>query len=552
MNRFEMTAPAVPYPYESFVRALHGAPKAPRGQARTFDEDGTLIEQGSRNSALASMAGSMRRDGADRAEIALALHQHNALKCHPALDKTEVERIASSISRYAPGGADSSGSNLTDTGNADRLARDVGEVVRYVPEMRQWIIWNGERWERDGMGQIIEFAKATALRINAEVGDVSHSHTLLDIVRHARNSQQIARLQAMVELAKSIPSIIVRATDLDKDPFLLGLKNGTLNLRTGKLRAADKADLITQQAPIQFDPEAKCPEFERFLATVMRGDQELVDYIQRMMGYCLTGRTEEQCFFFLHGSGSNGKSTFLNVLGQLLGGDLYRQVGSDSLMVRKNGGGATNDLARLTGARVVMSNEVQEGDRLNESLIKDLTGGESIAARFLYAEFFEYTPKFKILFAGNHQPVIRGDDTGIWRRLRLIPFTHTIGDGQKDVKLPEKLRAELPGILNFALAGCLEWQREGLVMPKSMVAAGALYRSDMDVLGQWVAERCALDNGLEIKASAAYTDYKGWATLNGFRPLSSNSFSRRLRERYLRTDRRDGAYYQGLSIKDLQ
>jgi len=199
-----------------------------------------------------------------------------------------------------------------------------------------------------------------------------------------------------------------------------------------------------------------------------------------------------------------------------------------------------------------MSNEVQEGDRLNESLIKDLTGGESIAARFLYAEFFEYTPKFKILFAGNHQPVIRGDDTGIWRRLRLIPFTHTIGDGQKDVKLPEKLRAELSGVLNFALAGCLEWQREGLVMPKSMVAAGALYRVDMDILGQWVAERCALDKGLEIKASAAYSDYKYWALESGLRPLSSNSFSRRLRERYLRTDRRDGTYYEGLSIKDLQ
>jgi Primase C terminal 1 (PriCT-1) len=153
MNLFEMRTPAVPYAYESFVRALRGAPKAPRGQARTFDEDGTLIEQGSRNSALASMAGSMRRDGADRAEIALALHQHNVLQCHPALDKTEVERIASSISRYAPGGADSSGSNLTDTGNADRLARDVGEVARYVPEMRHWIIWNGERWERDGTGR---------------------------------------------------------------------------------------------------------------------------------------------------------------------------------------------------------------------------------------------------------------------------------------------------------------------------------------------------------------------------------------------------------------
>lgn len=552
MNHFEMTTPAVPYAYESFVQALRGAPKAPRGGARTFEEDGTLIEQGGRNSALASMAGSMRRDGADRAEIALALHQHNALKCHPALDTMEVERIASSISRYAPGGADFSGSNLTDTGNADRLARDVGEVARYVPEMRHWIIWNGERWERDGTGQIIEFAKATALRINAEVGDVSNAHAGVDIVRHARNSQHIARIHAMVALAKSIPSLIVRATELDTDPFLLGLKNGTLNLRTGKLRVADMGDFITQQAPVHFDPEAQCPEFERFLSTVMRGDQELVDYIQRMMGYCLTGRTEEQCFFFLHGSGSNGKSTFLNVLGQLLGGDLYRQVGSDSLMVRKNGGGATNDLARLTGARVVMSNEVQEGDRLNESLIKDLTGGESIAARFLYAEFFEYTPKFKILFAGNHQPVIRGDDTGIWRRLRLIPFTHTIGEGQKDVRLPEKLRAELPGILNFALAGCLEWQREGLVMPKSMAAAGALYRVDMDVLGQWIAERCALDKGLEIKASAAYSNYKYWALESGFWPLSSNSFGRRLRERYLRTDRRDGTYYQGLSIKDLQ
>jgi len=230
----------------------------------------------------------------------------------------------------------------------------------------------------------------------------------------------------------------------------------------------------------------------------------------------------------------------------MLGEDYCKQTTSESLMVQHQGRSSTNDLARLQGARAVLSNEVEVGSRLSESLIKQMTGGDPISARFLYAEFFEFVPQFKVMIAGNHQPVIRGDDTGIWRRLHLVPFTVTIPAEKRDPKLPDKLRKELPGILNFAVQGCRRWQKKGLQAPDKIAEAVAEYRSDMDILGQWIAENCEVRADLQIMASFAYLNYKEWAKANGFQELSSNSFGRRLKERHARIKTRDGTFYQGL------
>lgn len=510
---------------------------------------GAVIPEGGRNEALTRVGGMMRRVGFEPDAIAPALQALNSAICSPALDESEVISIADSMARYAPSDPGAILSTLTDAGNADRFARDWHERVRYVPEWGKWLIWKDNHWVRDEIGGVLELAKKTARRLNEEASAVEDLDTQRLVSKHARQSQQLPRLNALLELAKSIPDMIVRSAELDQDPLLLGVKNGTIDLRTGKLRAAKQSDYITRQAPVEFDPDAECPEFRKFLSSVMADDPGLTEYMQRILGYCLTGKTDEQCLFFLYGSGSNGKSTLLNVIKDVLGEDYCKKTESESLMVQHHGRSSTNDLARLQGSRVVLSNEVEEGARLSESLIKQMTGGDPISARFLYAEFFEFVPVFKLLIAGNHRPVIRGDDTGIWRRLHLVPFTRTFLEEEKDKGLPDKLRKEHPGILSFAVQGCRQWRKKGLRPPKKVLEAVAEYRSDMDILGQWITEHCVIRQDLQIRASVAYSDYKEWAKANGFQEMSSSSFGRRLKERHQRVKTREGAFYQGLSTK---
>jgi putative DNA primase/helicase len=465
-----------------------------------------VIPEGGRNAALASVGGSMRRVGFGTEPIAAALNALNTASCSPALDGSEIDSIANSMARYAPSDPGAILTTLTDAGNADRFARDWSDQVHYVPEWGKWLVWQDNHWAKDETSGVLELAKKSARRINVEASAIEDLETQKLVSKHARQSQQLPRLKAMLELAQSIPEMIVRSAALDKDPLLLGVKNGTIDLRNGKLRPAKQSDFITRQAPIEFDPDAQCPEFRKFLSSVMAEDAELIEYLQRILGYCLTGRTDEQCLFFLYGSGANGKTTLLNVIKDTLGGDYCKQTTSESLMVQHHGRSSTNDLARLQGARVVLSNEVEEGSRLSESLIKQMTGGDPISARFLYEEFFEFVPLFKLLVAGNHQPVIRGTDTGIWRRLHLVPFTVTIPAEKRDPRLPDRLRKELPGILNFAVRGCLEWQKTRICPPKQITEAVAEYKSEMDLLAQWITENCVVRADLQIQASVAYSD----------------------------------------------
>lgn len=508
-----------------------------------------VVVEGGRNKAITSLAGSLRRRNVDADLILSMLLSQNQLVCKPPLPPEEVERIATSVGKYQPQVGAEVASTLNDADNAERLERDWKDQVRYVPESNNWLLWNGTRWARDDSGVMMEFAKKTARRIYEEGVGIDDEKLAIAIAKHSAKSLQAERLKAMINLAKSIPSLVVHASDLDKDPMLLGVINGVLDLRTGKLRSAKPEDLMTKQAPVAFDPEAECPKFEAFVREIMHGDKDLIAYLRRVTGYCLTGLTDEQCLFFFYGGGANGKSTFLTVLEDLLGNDYCKQMPSETLMMKKNGSGSTNDIARLAGIRSVLSNEVEEGSRLSESLIKQMTGGDQIAARFLYAEFFDFRPQFKIIIAGNHQPVIRGDDTGIWRRLHLVPFTVTIPPEKRNPKLAEELRSELPGILNWALKGCREWQKHRLSPPKAVTAAVAEYRSDMDVLGQWIDEKCELGADKEIGASFAYQDYREWAKFNGFSEMSSNAFGRRLKERFVRKSKNKGKWYIGLALK---
>ena len=453
--------PITPRPVLSIVKGLNldaeKLPGAKRAQKRvvssttaqdTARRDGRIPESG-RNNTLTSLAGGMRRKGMSEVAIEAALQAENNSRCDPPLDKSEVSAIAASIMRYPASSPDEVIQSLNDTGNAMRFgARYVGEVI-YVPGLG-WHVWAASRWCRDGVGKIMELAKQVARDIFKEAAVVSDDSLQKRVCQHASASLKAANLEAVLKLSRSLPELVVGVDQLDSHDMLLGVANGVIDLRTRKLRTAKQDQLITRHSPVVFDAKATCPQFLAFLDQVTGGNKKLALYLQRVVGYALTGSTGDQCLFFLYGSGANGKSVFLNVVKDLLGGDLACQTPSETLMIKRSGG--TNDIARLQNVRAVIANEVEGGTLLAEALVKQMTGGERISARFHYQEFFEYMPKFKLFIAGNHKPVIRGRDNGIWRRIRLIPFTVTIPKAKRDAHLLTKLRAELPGILNWAPA----------------------------------------------------------------------------------------------------
>lgn len=341
-----------------------------------------------------------------------------------------------------------------------------------------------------------------------------------------------------MELAKSEPGVPVSADQLDAAPWVLNVLNGTLDLRTGQLRPHAREDLLTKLAPVAYDPGALCPTWEAFLSRILAGDVELIRFVQKVIGYSLTGSTQEQCLFILYGAGANGKSTLIQSISALLG-DYARQTPTETLLVQR-GDGVRNDLARLQGARFVSAVEVEGGRRLAEALVKQLTGGDTITARFLYGEHFEFQPMFKLWLAVNHRPVVQGTDHAIWRRIRLLPFTVTIPPAEQDKRLAEKLQAELAGILRWAVEGCQAWQREGLEPPAAVQRATGDYRAEMDVIAAFIRDCCVLGDKQEVSTSALYAEYVGWCTQVGESPVSQKALAATLKERGCTPGRRGG------------
>ena len=418
---------------------------------------------------------------------------------------------------------------LTDAGTAEELMRRHGHVFRYVPVWKSWMAYDGARWARDEYGALPRVMVAMLRRIVDEAQRIEDAELRSKLIGHAIRYESANRIDAVLRLARHIPGVAVSHDVFDASPMLLNVANGTLDLTTGELRAHQAEDLLTKMCPVAWDPESPCPRWERFLFEIFAGGEELIAYIQRAVGYSLSGDTREQCLQLGYGHGSNGKSVFLEVL-QSLFGDYGAQADFATFLDGKTDG-PRNDVARLAGARMVRSSEVGEGKRFNESLVKALTGSETIAARFLYSEAFEFRPTFKLWFAANHKPVIRGTDHAIWRRVRLIPFTVQFSDDRKDKQLKDKLLAELPGILAWAVAGCLLWQERGLEPPEDVLAATQEYRRDSDVIGSFLDDCCDVGPGTEVAASDLYRAFKAWAKENGEFELSQTAFGRRLDER---------------------
>jgi len=330
--------------------------------------------------------------------------------------------------------------------------------------------------------------------------------------------------------------------------------NGTLDLRTGELRPPRREDLITKASPAGFDPAATCPQWLAFLDRIMQGNAELIGFLQRAAGYSLTGNTSERAFFICHGTGANGKSTFLDVLKTLLG-DYATTTAAETIMLKRYNA-IPSDVASLKGARLVVAIETEQGQALAEILVKSLTGGtDEIAARMMYKDWFSFRPTFKLWLGTNHRPEITGTDNAIWDRIRLIPFDVTIPAAEQDRGLAEKLKAELDGILAWAVAGCLDWQRGGLRPPELVKAATAEYRAEMDALAAFLDEICLVAKYASVTSTDLYKAYNDWAKATAEKPLTSKAFSARMKERGYKTNGRapNGRYlYQGLGLRDVK
>ncbi len=434
---------------------------------------------------------------------------------------------------------------LNDAGNADRLIATCGERIRYVPELKMWLVWIDGHWRVCSKDQIIQLAIEVVRRIFNEAASTASQTDRNALFSLAKKSLQIDRLNAMVTLAQA--QCAVSVAELDADPMLIGVRNGVVDLRTGVFRAARPDDLITRIADVDYVEGATCPLWMKTLEMCMGGDAGLIAFIQRAAGYSLTGLTSEQVFFFLYGTGCNGKSTIVNVFREILGGHAV-QSQPETIMAQRNinPSGPTPEIARLAGVRFVAMVETEDGQRLAESRIKQMTGGDAMTARVLTGHPFDFVPVFKLWLAGNHRPVIRGDDYGIWRRIVLIPFTKPIPPEARDKMLPEKLRAEYPGILNWLIHGCIEWQRHGLAAPAVISKEVDQYKSDMDLIGQWLDEKCRVAAGVSWRARRAYMDYADWAKDGGHAPVSEVRFAQKMEERgFAKTRSKEGQVYQG-------
>lgn len=425
----------------------------------------------------------------------------------------------------------------TDAGNAEMFAARCGEIVRYDHRQTRWMIWDTRRrrWVKDLERKVRNLAiKVARLRLGA-AADISDDSKRKEQVRWALQSEDRHRLDATLELAKSLPPISDNGKGWDANPLLFGVPNGIVDLLTGKLREATQEDRITNLSPVAFNPSAKCPRFEGFLSQIFNGDQELIRFIQKAIGYSLTGEVNEQCLFCCYGSGANGKSTLFGVLHHIFGlGNYAANLPFSALELQTRN---SNDLVMLVGARFVTAAETREGMRLNEQRIKTLTGGDAITARFLYHNSFTFSPTHKLWLAFNHKPIIADDSEGMWRRVRLVPFTRQFKPVEQDRNLMETLKAEASGILGWAVKGCLLWQQEGLGIPKAVFTATAAYQSESDHLGQFINECCLVDPKASVSSAALCSSYQDWTKDNDEVPLPRSVFGERLKRRGYQTDR---------------
>jgi len=501
--------------------------KAPKGKKIP-----DIVHEGARHDTLVETAGRLRFAGLGADEIRISLmalrDERFSGGDHPVTD-AEVNEIVSWTCEKKKD------YDLTDIGNGQRFADQHHHEVRWCPNWEKWLVWDGRRWGIDELAALRRRAHVTAKRIYIEASEENDPDRSKALGKHAYRSQSSHKLNSMVNEAS--PYMVIDHKDLDQHPFLLNVANGTIDLRTGDIRKHDPKDYITKLIDVTYDERAECPEWESFISMVTGGDKELAFFLQKAVGYSLTGSTDEQKLFFLYGTGANGKTTFVETVLRLMTvGEYAVRTDIEALMAKWNTGQANPHIANMAGARFVLASEIPENRKINESLVKDLTGGDSMTARHLFANPFTFSPTHKIMLFGNYKPRATGTDWGFWRRMKVIPFSITIPEETRRPfsEVMNIFDYEIAGILNWAITGCLAWQHEGLGEPTAVNDATNEYRTEQDILQTFLDEMTESHPDHSIAKNLLYRDFRDWCEENGEKTIGNRTktwFTRQMTKR---------------------
>lgn len=439
---------------------------------------------------------------------------------------------------------------LTEMGNAEALIEQFGEDLRYCPQTKEWYIWDGRRWKEDIGKSIIQMAKDVARSFATKADQHDHNHpTYKALIKWGNTSESLRGLQSMILLAQSNENTLIDFGSFDCNPNLIYLENGVIDLDTHEFRGFDRHDHVTKLAPVVFRRDAVSTKWERFLMDILP-DPDTRDFIQRAIGYSLTGHTQEEVMFILYGTGQNGKTTFTSAILNMLGE--YGAQASSSALIHHDKSGPSNELYVLIGRRFVVASETGESKRLDESLVKQMTGMDRISVNPKYKSQIEFTPTWKIWLSTNHEPIVVGNDHAMWRRLRKVPFDVVIPESKRDPKLKLSLLYDLDersGILNWALEGVRRWQEDGLKPSKQVYEATRTYRADQDLVGQFITEKCHVHPSLRIQKGKLYRAYLEHCKEMNEDAKTKMAFGYQLRERGIRDDRdRNARYWVGIGI----
>jgi putative DNA primase/helicase len=494
------------------------------------------VPLGQQNNTATQIAGRLAAAGLSAGMIAEILLGYGA-RCTPPIgreDAATFRDIAKRIwdkeqAKRAAAVAEDIGSHWTDYGHAVQLVRRYGADIRYTVAMG-WRVWVDGRFTLDDNRYMAKFAKQM-LRERYEEAQALDPRQRGDFMHHLLRTEQQARIEALLASAQSEPEVSLLESEFDTDPYLFNVRNGTLDLRAMRLLEHRREDLITKRSPVAYDPDATAPRFEQFLQETFPVEA-IRQYVQRVYGYILTGDTEEQCYFILHGTGANGKSTLTDTTRRIMGEYAYKTQVETLLASRygsSNHQNTMSEMAALQGVRLALASEPETGRPLAESLLKDITGGEQINARLLYHEPFKYTPQFKLVLSTNTRPPIQGMDIATWRRIRLIPFVHQVPEFAQEKDLKRKLWRERSGILNWMLAGYRQWQEGGLATPSEIEESTREYRESEDSVQTFVEECCVTTRpSARTSVGELYESYVAWARASGERAISKKALGQQL------------------------